>query len=337
MKKLIAILFLTPLAIFGQIPKPTPNTYVNDYAGKLTTDQIQSLNEMISTVEKTSSVQIAIVILKQLPENMSIEDYAIETGRKWHVGNARNGLVYVISTKERKQRLEVAQALQSKITDLEANRLIQSIRPQLKADTYYEAMLSLLTQISEEIKPIAHMQLGLAKEEKAKKEENESWPVWIPILFIIGAGVSLLFIWLRLKKSAIPAKKDEPISPNHSASIPTLAGISAQQLRAKYKYRNPPPGYQSQHEAQIEMLQALAEQRQRLALLNKEKEPERKRRIDDEPAKRNETPDVPYVPYTPSYTPPPSAPPSDYGNYGRNSSGSDATSGFDGGGATGDF
>src|SRR5437763_13338763 len=94
MRILLCFLFL-PIFCLAQIPKPTPGTYVNDYTGSLSVEEIRMLNEQIRSLEDKTTVQLAIVIINDLPNDMSIEDYARQIGNKWKVGVAHNGLVYV--------------------------------------------------------------------------------------------------------------------------------------------------------------------------------------------------------------------------------------------------
>lgn len=172
MRKIILLLLFAHSICFGQIPDPLPNTYVNDLTGKLTAGQLHSLNEKILAIEKKSSVQIAVVLVDRLPAGVSIEDYAMSIGRKWHVGNANNGLVYVAAIEQRKQRLEVATALEHQLTDVEAYRMTNNVKPFFRKQDYYGGIDNLLKEIGNKLDPILQEQLALAQVERNKKDEK---------------------------------------------------------------------------------------------------------------------------------------------------------------------
>ena len=91
MKKLFLFLILIPPFALAQVPDPLPNTYVNDLTGSLTIQEIKKLNEKIRSIETKTSVQIAIVLINDLPADMEIEQYVLVVGRKWHVRSSGLG------------------------------------------------------------------------------------------------------------------------------------------------------------------------------------------------------------------------------------------------------
>lgn len=201
MKNIITcLLILLSASCFGQVPDPQPNTYINDMTGKLNMAEIQMLNESILSIEKNSSVQIAIVLLDKLPVGMSIGDYALEIGRKWHVGNARNGLVYVAAFGDKKQRLEVADNLQHQITDLDALALTDEIKPFFRSGDYFGGLNNLLSGISKKLDPILAEQKSLTKAELDKKSENSSSYLATILSFIVLSFSVLLYVIFRNKK-----------------------------------------------------------------------------------------------------------------------------------------
>lgn len=311
------LLLLLPLFSAAQIPDPKPNTYVNDLAGTLTPAQVQLLNDSILAIEKRSSVQIAVILVDKL-DGISIEDYAIGVGRKWHVGNAANGLVYVVSIQDRKQRLEVARALQFEITDYTAMQLTDQMKPFLREKDYYGGIALLLKGISEKLNPILQQQKALAKAEMDKKNANDAnGLLWFMVIgvAVIGASVWLVIYWQRRKEKAEQNEREQRENAQRTEAHSEIAIINqVNALRRKHKLPPMP--------------------------------------VDRIP------PYSPYIPPTPSpviydaplparYTrdEPSKSDDSSYGNWGSGSSSgsdsgsssSDSSSGYDGGGASNDF
>src|SRR5258706_9971146 len=131
---------LLPDLVAAQIPSRLPDTYVNDFAGILAKEDIADLNRQIDSIEKEYTVQIAIVLVKKLPEDMEVEDFARGIGREWHIGTDRKGLVYVASISQRKQRMEVAANLEGILTDIITHEIMDHLKPFMKKMDYAGAL-----------------------------------------------------------------------------------------------------------------------------------------------------------------------------------------------------
>ncbi|RCH55163.1 hypothetical protein DJ568_08215 [Mucilaginibacter hurinus] len=152
MKRLFTILFVfIGLTAFSQIPKPLPDTYVNDFASLLNEDQIDSLNKKIHIIEKQSGVQLALVLVNEIPKDYEIEDYSLLIARKWGVGKNDDGLVYVAAINQRKQRMEVARDLEGKIPDIIAFEIMERLKPYFKNKNYYNGLNVLVDNIAQEL------------------------------------------------------------------------------------------------------------------------------------------------------------------------------------------
>lgn len=205
MKQLLFLLFLLPLLAVGQIPSPMPNTYVNDFANVLEQVQILKLNEKISSIEKKSSVQISVVIVNDLPPNMEIEKYSLGIGRSWHVGNANNGLVYVIAINKRQHRLEVSSKLEGDIPDISALNI--NIKPYYKNKDYYGGINYFLDDIGKQLDPILREQLKLAEIERKKKDDKIKDNFNTFLFWTLGIGLVLILVGLYFNKRNERLKK----------------------------------------------------------------------------------------------------------------------------------
>jgi uncharacterized protein len=151
MIRTIVLFSLLPLLSLAQMPNPKPNTYINDFTNHLSTSEIQTLNERLLLLEHQTNVQIAILLINDLPPDMEIEQYAQKVGNQWKVGIAHNGLVYIAVLHARRQRLEVASHLEGEIPDVTAKEIIDNLIPFLREDHYYEAMQELITEVAQHL------------------------------------------------------------------------------------------------------------------------------------------------------------------------------------------
>jgi uncharacterized protein len=162
-----------------------------DQTNTLTSEQLVSLREKLLAYDKSTSNQIAIVIIPALKGN-SIEDVALEIGRGWGVGQANNdnGVVILIAKDDRKMRIEVGTGLEGAVTDYISSSIIQNtLRPNFKENNYYRG----LTEAVDEIIKAAEGRYT-APEGYGKKSGIKKWHIilliiviWI-ILGAIGRG-----------------------------------------------------------------------------------------------------------------------------------------------------
>lgn len=198
MKHLLFFLLLWPMLSIAQVPKPMPNTYINDLSGSLSADQIRNLNIQIRAIETAQDAQIAVVLVHSLPANLSIEEYAMQIGRTWHVGNNRRGLVYVAAIDQHKQRLEIGTGLEGTITDIQAKELTDNIKAFFRSNHYYEGISTMLTSINTILKPVDKAVLMPVK----RSEENDT--ILTVIIFLaIGMVIGILSIIVQRHKRKV--------------------------------------------------------------------------------------------------------------------------------------
>ncbi|WP_406825384.1 TPM domain-containing protein [Pedobacter sp. KACC 23697] len=151
MKKifLLSLFSLLFTFAFAQDFPEKPNTLVNDYANVLPADQKQALENKLVTFNDSSSTQIAIAILKSIGD-YDINEYAVELGRKWGVGQngKNNGIMIVVAVGDRKISIQTGYGLEGALPDIYAKRIIDNdIKPNFKAGNYYAGLDEATTSI----------------------------------------------------------------------------------------------------------------------------------------------------------------------------------------------
>jgi uncharacterized protein len=122
------------------MPKPYPSKLVVDAAGVLSPIQISNLNQQLVKINNSNLCQIAIVTIPTL-DGYAIEEYANKLFRVWGIGNKKtnNGLLILVSLKEKKIRIEVGYGLESKLTDEISKHIIDNeLSPSFKKQQYFE-------------------------------------------------------------------------------------------------------------------------------------------------------------------------------------------------------
>ncbi len=121
---------------------PSPAKLVNDYANVLTAAQQAELENKVVQFDKTTSTQIAIVIV-QSTEGRDIADVGTELIRKWGIGGSKNnnGVVLLVAYGDRKLNITTGYGLEKSLPDITCQQIIDySIKPNFKGNDYYRGL-----------------------------------------------------------------------------------------------------------------------------------------------------------------------------------------------------
>jgi len=141
---LTSVLFCVSFLTSAQnIPaRPSPPRLVNDFAGVLSPQEAQQLEQQLVAYDDSTSNQIAIVLVKTL-NDYPIEEYVLKLFREWGVGNKKtnNGVVILAAIDDHKIRIEVGYGLEGAIPDITANHIIQNdIAPNFRSGDYFDGL-----------------------------------------------------------------------------------------------------------------------------------------------------------------------------------------------------
>ncbi|MDZ4810840.1 MAG: TPM domain-containing protein [Bacteroidota bacterium] len=120
----------------------SPPKLVNDYTNTLTEQQKEALEAKLYQYDDSTSNQITVVIVEST-DNYSVEDAAIELGRKWGVGSKEfnNGVVILVAKGDRKVTIQAGYGLEGAISDLVAKSIIDNeVTPNFKEGNYYRGL-----------------------------------------------------------------------------------------------------------------------------------------------------------------------------------------------------
>jgi len=114
------------------------DTWVKDDAGIFKQEDIDSMNSLLTDLEKKTTAEVAIVSVKSL-DGKSIEMYANELFNSWGIGkkDVNNGVLFLIAQTEMKCRIEVGYGMEKVITDVVASHIIDEIAiPRFRNNEY---------------------------------------------------------------------------------------------------------------------------------------------------------------------------------------------------------
>ena len=133
----LAVILLLPA--HAQVAVPALKTRVTDLTRSLTPNQLDTLEQLLKSLETRKGSQIAVLVVPSTqPEE--IEQYAIRVAEAWKLGRKGidDGALMLIAKDDRELRIEVGRGLEGAIPDAVANRIIDEIMvPFLKQGDLY--------------------------------------------------------------------------------------------------------------------------------------------------------------------------------------------------------
>ncbi|OPX98760.1 MAG: hypothetical protein A4E62_00998 [Syntrophorhabdus sp. PtaU1.Bin002] len=167
---------------------PPLKGYVNDYANMISKPAQSKLEAELKAFERTDSTQLVILTIPSL-EGETIEEFSIRVAEAWKIGQKGkdNGIVFLVSAKEKRIRIEVGRGLEGRLTDLTAGRIIDLVvKPRFKRGDFSGGFVAGVSALIDATK-------GEFKAEEAKpaRKGRSLSPIFTLLLF---AGIGLLFL-----------------------------------------------------------------------------------------------------------------------------------------------
>src|SRR5215471_8593754 len=132
---------------------PAPTGYVSDFAGVLGPSTKLRLENLCTQVDRQAHAQIAVVTIKTLDDDQSIEEFATALEDKWKVGakGTDRGVLLLVVMNPRKYRIEVGYGLEGILNDAKVGDIGRTMVPSLRTARYDDAAKLGMTQISQVI------------------------------------------------------------------------------------------------------------------------------------------------------------------------------------------
>lgn len=132
---------------------PVLTGYVNDYANILTPQERILLNDHITSIERNTTVEIALVDV-QTTNGEAISQFATKVGDKNGVGKKTtdNGIIVLISFEnERGGFIATGKGIEGTLTDVKCTRIWDNSKSYFTNKQYYAGYTSILNGIESEI------------------------------------------------------------------------------------------------------------------------------------------------------------------------------------------
>jgi uncharacterized protein len=180
---------------------PAPTGYVSDFAGVLSPSTKYNVENLCTQVDRQAHAQIAVVTIKTLDNDQSIEEFATALEDKWKVGpkGTDRGVLMLVVMNPRKYRIEVGYGLEGILNDAKVGDIGRSMVPALSHNDYNTAIPIGVQQLARVIATDAGVTLNLAQPVHQYHRQQQA-PVQISFMeLLLGGGVILLILFFLVR------------------------------------------------------------------------------------------------------------------------------------------
>lgn len=183
----------------GQLPAPTG--FVNDFAGVLSAADRQRLEELSSSLEARTGVEMAIVTVRTTGDE-SIQMYAVRLFEAWGIGKRGrdNGILVLAAMEDRRVWVEVGYGLEGVLPDGKVGAILdRHLVPAFKEGRYGDGLYACARALAAEIE-------AAPAEERQPRPAGSApgAPLTFPVLFTLAGGVVAVGLALALARRLTP-------------------------------------------------------------------------------------------------------------------------------------
>ena len=173
---------------------PALSGRVVDDAGVLDEGTRAAITQKLAEFEAKTTDQLVVVTLKSL-QGTSIEDFGVELGRHWQIGQRgkNNGVLLLVAPNERRVRIEVGYGLEGALTDAVSRLIIENgITPRFRAGDFaggitrgVDDIISVLSGDAEEWQARAARRPDTVSPTDSTRNDS-IWPViWVVLVVML--------------------------------------------------------------------------------------------------------------------------------------------------------
>jgi uncharacterized membrane protein YgcG len=212
----------------GLPPVPPAGKRLTDLAKAINAPEQTKLIGKLKELEEKTGAQVAVLVV-ETTQPLAMEEYAIRVFDAWKLGqaNINNGLLILVSTADKKVRIEVGRGLEGVIPDAQAKRIIDDVMvPPFRQGKYAAGLIAALERIQVRIvgeqkiaaapvhasgtpQPMSALPPGVDQFARAPSFEMGSGLMSLLVLmgaFAVVIMLSKLFGW---NKNATPPVRDD--------------------------------------------------------------------------------------------------------------------------------
>ncbi len=154
----IISLFILSISVFpvaaAEIPSPTSDFYVNDYADVLSEEAEQEIQNHAVSLANETTAQVCVLTIDSL-DGEDISEYSVKVFRAWGIGDkdANNGVLILLSVGDREMWITTGYGVEGTLTDVRLGQFRDTYAiPHYSNDDFDEGTLQLFNAIVNELR-----------------------------------------------------------------------------------------------------------------------------------------------------------------------------------------
>lgn len=167
---------------------------VNDYAQLMDDSVATKLSQALLDIHRKGGPQLAVLTVSSL-EDLPIEDASMQVVKSWKLGTESkdNGILLMISKKDRKVRIEVGQGVEGDLTDAYSRRIIDNIIvPTFRQGDYTSGVVMGVDGILQRMNPPIYLEDYLGKPHSRRRQSGDlTWVHLLIFLILVFMGSPL--------------------------------------------------------------------------------------------------------------------------------------------------
>jgi uncharacterized protein len=174
---------------------------VNDFAGVLSPSTVQSVDELCTQVDRQAHAQIAVVTIKKIDGDQSIEEFATALEDKWKVGakGTDRGVLMLLVMTPRRGRIEVGYGLEGILNDAKVGDIGRAMAPYARQGDYNRAITLGVGQLAQIIATDAGV--TLTQPVRQYRRQPQPAPVQLSLWQVVLGGLGILFVLFLLVRT----------------------------------------------------------------------------------------------------------------------------------------
>ncbi|MBX4211704.1 MAG: TPM domain-containing protein [Candidatus Yanofskybacteria bacterium] len=219
-------LVYSSLAHGQELPKPIPNTIVQDFAQVLPHPVRLDLERQLLTYEQQTSIEVTVVTVTSL-QGMTTEEYANKLFHQWGIGKKEkdNGILFLIAPNDRKMRIEVGYGLEPDLTDAQSEQIVAQVVPLFAQGNLPKGIRTGVNGILRELGPKQfEARLQERREQAARKTAAEEalGEKAMKIVFSFVGFVVLFGIWVFVNSKLRSRRELKELNEKNIDRLPKL-------------------------------------------------------------------------------------------------------------------
>lgn len=169
------------------IPSPTDRFFINDYANVIDSETETYIFERGKEYNANGGPQVVVLTMESIGGE-DVEDFSIETARKWGIGDKEenNGVLILLVMDSRDIRIEVGYGLEGVLNDGKCGRFIRNATDMLSDGDYSGGIKQMYDDI-----------IGELEEPTPDEEEDDAM---IELIVAIIVGIMVITIWITASR-----------------------------------------------------------------------------------------------------------------------------------------